>query len=108
MKYAVDTELYILAAGEVNNAMNVSSQCLEAVRIWMESKRLQLNPGRTEWLWVCGLTASRTMPSLVLDGVAQPQTDPVHNQGAFLNSCLLAKQLVLSWLGDRLHPYGQF
>lgn len=43
----------------------------------MRNKKLQLNPDKTEGLWLLGPTVSRTMPSLLLDGIALPHIDPV-------------------------------
>lgn len=60
----------------------------------MGNNRLQLNPSKTEWLWVLGSSSSGTMPSLVLDGVVLPQTDPVHNLRVFLDSQLLLNEQI--------------
>lgn len=62
---------------------------LEAVRIWMGNYRLQLNPGKTEWLWIWGPTSSKIMPFLVLDGVSLPQRDLVYNLEFLLDSLRL-------------------
>lgn len=40
-----NTQLYISIPGELSDAMNVLSQCIEAVEVWMENNRLQLNYG---------------------------------------------------------------
>lgn len=69
---------------------------LVSVRVWMRNNRLQHNLGKTEWLWVLGITGSRTMPSLVLDRIALPQTDLVHNLGVLLDfQILLEKKVVV-------------
>uniref|UniRef100_A0A8C6XGP5 Reverse transcriptase domain-containing protein n=1 Tax=Naja naja TaxID=35670 RepID=A0A8C6XGP5_NAJNA len=56
-QYADDTQLYISTPGQISDALSVMSRCLEAVRVWMGSNRLQLNPTKTEWLF---LPASRS------------------------------------------------
>ncbi|KAM6466454.1 uncharacterized protein PHA67_012250 [Liasis olivaceus] len=93
-QYADDTQLYISIPGDLSDAVTTLSLCLEALGVWMGNNRLQLNPGKTEWLWVGGSSVSRSLPSLVLDGVALPQTDPVHNLGVLLDSRLLLKEQV--------------
>lgn len=93
-QYADDTQLYISIPGEVSDAVTTLSWCLEAVRVWMGNNRLQLNPGKTEWLWVNGSSVSGTLSSLELDGIALPQTDPVHNLGVLLDSRLLLEEQV--------------
>lgn len=47
-----DTQLYISSTDKLSNAMNILSQCLEAVRSGGETapNRLQLNPGKIEQL----------------------------------------------------------
>ena len=66
--------------------MATLSRCLEAVGVWMGNNRIQLNPGKMEWLWVGGSSVPVNLTSLVLDGVALPQTDPVRNLGILLGS----------------------
>lgn len=60
----------------------------------MGNNSVQLNLGKIEWLRVLGLSSSGTMPSLVLNGVALPQTDPVYNLEVLLDLQLLLEEQV--------------
>lgn len=66
----------------------------QAVGAWVGDNRLQLNPGKMDWIWVYGASGSRHLSFLVLDGMALPQTDLVHNLVFFLDSRLLLKKQV--------------
>lgn len=74
--------------------MYIFSQWLEAVRVWIGNNRLQIKPGKTEWLWILRPTGSRIMPSLVFYENTLAQTDPVCNLGILLNSQLLLDEQV--------------
>lgn len=76
--------------GYLNDAMQISSKCLEAVVAWMGHNRLLLNSRKTKGLWVFGPPGSRNLPSLVLDGMVLPQTDWM--SGARLDSQVLIKE----------------
>uniref|UniRef100_A0A670Y821 Phosphoinositide-3-kinase adaptor protein 1 n=1 Tax=Pseudonaja textilis TaxID=8673 RepID=A0A670Y821_PSETE len=105
-QYADDTQLYVLAHGELSVAVSSLSQCLEAVSTWMGNNGLKLNPSKIEWLWVWGSLAQGELPPLVVDGVALPQTDPVCNLGFFSwthNSCLKSR-----WQSWPVGPLGNF
>lgn len=56
----------------------------------MGNNRLQLNPGKAEWLWVLrhlpSLLGDGTVPFLVQDGIALLQKDLLHNLGVLLES----------------------
>lgn len=45
----------------------------------MGNNRLQMNSGKIECMWILEPTGSRTMLSLVLDGITLTQTDRMHN-----------------------------
>lgn len=62
VQYAHDTQLYISNLEEINDSLDIFSWCLEAQQISVE-------PCKMEWLWM-GPVASRSLLSLVLDGVA--------------------------------------
>lgn len=47
-KYADDTQLYISTPNELNDTVDILSQSVAFVRIWMGNNKLELNPGRTE------------------------------------------------------------
>lgn len=51
----------------------------------MDGKQ-QASTGKTYWLWVLRPSDPRTIISLVLNGVALPQTDPVYNVEVLLDS----------------------
>lgn len=44
--YADDAQLYSSVLGEMSDAVEVLSWCLEAVEGWMGNNRLQLNPDK--------------------------------------------------------------
>lgn len=69
---------YVSTSGQLSDTVNILTWCLEAVRVWIGNNKLQLNPSKTEWLWILRPIASRTMPSLVLE---EYQTEPVSNLG---------------------------
>lgn len=69
-----------LTPGEIRNAANVLSQCLETEGIWMGNKDFQLNSGKTEWFCVWEAPGTWNLLSLVLDGIAPSQTNPVLNR----------------------------
>lgn len=52
----------------------------------MGNNKLQLNPDKTEQLWILEPSRSGNVPSLILDKVALPQTDLVQNLGVLLDS----------------------
>lgn len=54
--------------------VNVSSQFLKVVRVWMGNNRVQVNPGKTEQFSFWGPTDSRIIPSFMLDEVALPES----------------------------------
>lgn len=94
---ADDTQLYISISGDMSDAVTALSQCLEVVGIWM---------GTTGFIWmlvksrgngcvrlqVCVALESRSLSSLVLNGVSLSRTDLVHNVGILLDSQLLLKE----------------
>lgn len=89
------TQLYICAPGKLSDAVEVLSWCLEAVRVWMWSNRLQLNMNKIELLWIWVPVSSRTMPSVVLYGVVLPQVDRCATWGGvFLDSQFLLREQV--------------
>ena len=104
-QYADDTQLCISILGEVSDAVTTLSRCLEAVGAWMGNNRIRLNPGKMEWLWVNGCSISRPWSSLVLDGVALPQTDLGRNMGVLLDSQLLLKEQVAVMARGPLHSF---
>ena len=85
-QYADDIQLYITIPGKVSDTVTALSQCLGAVGVWMGNNRFQLNPGKTEWLWIDGSSGSRKLSSLDLDGVALTNSDSVWNFGVLLDS----------------------
>lgn len=48
----------------------VESQFLEALQAWMRRNHLQLNPNKTECLWILGPPGSKDFPFILLDQVA--------------------------------------
>lgn len=44
-----DTQMYIFVPGKLSTVVAVLSWFLEAVRVWMGNKKVQMNPGKTEW-----------------------------------------------------------
>lgn len=70
--------------GYLNDAMEVSSKCLEAVAAWMGHNRLLLNSKKTEGLWVFG------PPGSGWNGSAPDRTDM--QSGALLDSQVLIKE----------------
>lgn len=52
----------------------VLSCCLEAVGVWMEENRFQLNPGKIEWLWVSRPLGFGDFLSLTLFGSSLSQS----------------------------------
>lgn len=54
-QYTDDTQLNISTPDSTVEACKGSFQCLEAVQNWMGRIRLELKPGKTEWLWLFGL-----------------------------------------------------
>uniref|UniRef100_A0A8C6YD85 Reverse transcriptase domain-containing protein n=1 Tax=Naja naja TaxID=35670 RepID=A0A8C6YD85_NAJNA len=51
-QYADDTQLYISTPNQIGDALSLMTQCLDAVRIWMNGNMLRLNPAKTEWLCI--------------------------------------------------------
>ncbi|XP_013931376.1 PREDICTED: ubiquitin-conjugating enzyme E2 E1 isoform X1 [Thamnophis sirtalis] len=64
------------------------------VKVWMGSNRLKLNPDKTECFWIWSLLVLEELPFLVVDGVALPQADLMHNPEFLLDSQLLLKKQV--------------
>lgn len=54
----------------------------------------QLNPRKTECLCIFRACDDKVLSSLVLDGVALPQMNPVHNLGVLLESWFLLEDPV--------------
>lgn len=67
---------------------------------WMD-----LDSGKTEWLWVQETSGSSCLSSLVMDGVALFQTAPLHNQRfSWTHNCCSKSKWQL-WLGGPLHNF---
>lgn len=49
--YADDIQLYACTPGKLTE-IKITSQWLEAVKIWMGYKQLQMDHGKTEWPWI--------------------------------------------------------
>lgn len=64
-----NTQLYISTSGDSSDVVAALSQCLEATGTWMEDKKLQLNPNKMEWLWICQASGSQRL-SFRWDGIA--------------------------------------
>lgn len=88
-QYANGTQLYFSNPGDSSYAMTVLSQCLEAEGVWMVEHRLQLNSGKTEWLWMQETPGSSCLSSFIMDGIALVKTAPVWNLGF---SCTAARR----------------
>lgn len=88
--WTIISMLYISASVYLSDAMDALSQSLEAVGAWMGCNGLQLNPCNMEWLWVLGLSSIKVFffPSLILDGVALSQMDPIWASFWTQGSCL--------------------
>lgn len=77
-----NTQMYISTLGCADEVVNLLTQPLQGLD---EAKRFQLNPPKTERLWLFVHTGSGMFPSLVLDGTALPHSRQVYNWGP---SCL--------------------
>lgn len=51
-QYGHDSQLYISVAGDVSDAVDILSWCLEVMVAWMGNNRLQLNA----LFWICRLS----------------------------------------------------
>lgn len=58
------------------------------------SKGLKLNSSKMECLWIWDSLVHGELPTMVLDGVALPQTDLVHNLGVLMDSQFLLKKQI--------------
>lgn len=67
------------------NAVEVLTQCLKAVAIWMGNKKLWLNPGKTEWFCDLGMFGIWAFTIFGAGWVAVLQIYSVHNLGILLN-----------------------
>ncbi|XP_058050467.1 uncharacterized protein LOC131203825 [Ahaetulla prasina] len=86
--YADDTQLYISTPDHPNEAVEVLSRCLEAVRVWMGRNRLKLNPSKTEWLWMPASRYSQLQPRLTVGGESLAPMERVRNLGVLLDGRL--------------------
>ncbi|XP_058030112.1 uncharacterized protein LOC131193674 [Ahaetulla prasina] len=86
--YADDTQLYISTPNHPNEAVDVMTRCLEAVRVWMGTNRLRLNPSKTEWLWIPASRHSQLIPSLTVGGELLAPRELVRNLGVLLDAQL--------------------
>lgn len=66
--------MLLVIPGKTNDALGHTSWCMEAIEFQVRNKEASAEPGKTEWIWVWGSSGSHILPSLVLDGVALPQT----------------------------------
>lgn len=82
---------YIADPGELTDVVNILSWYLWGSRLGTTGFRITLARLSN---WVLGITGSRTMPSLVLDRIALPQTDLVHNVGVLLDLQILLEKKV--------------
>ncbi|XP_058013047.1 uncharacterized protein LOC131185023 [Ahaetulla prasina] len=86
--YADDTQLYFSTPDHPNEAVEVLSRCLEAVRVWMGRNRLKLNPSKTEWLWMPASRYSQLQPRLTVGGELLAPMERVRNLGVLLDGRL--------------------
>ncbi|XP_058037869.1 uncharacterized protein LOC131197613 [Ahaetulla prasina] len=86
--YADDTQLYFSTPDHPNEAVEVLSRCLEAVRVWMGRNRLKLNPSKTEWLWMPAPRYSQLHPQLTVGGELVAPKEVVCNLGVLLDGRL--------------------
>ncbi|XP_058011152.1 uncharacterized protein LOC131184144 [Ahaetulla prasina] len=86
--YADDTQLYFSTPDHPNEAIEVLSRCLEAVRVWMGRNRLKLNPAKTEWLWMPASRYSQLNLRLTIGGESLAPMERVRNLGVLLDERL--------------------
>ncbi|XP_058024855.1 uncharacterized protein LOC131191095 [Ahaetulla prasina] len=86
--YADDTQLYISTPNHPNEAVDVMTRCLEAVRVWMGTNRLRLNPSKMEWLWMPASRHSHFTPLLTVRGESLVPRESVRNLGVLLDARL--------------------
>ncbi|XP_058048302.1 uncharacterized protein LOC131202851 [Ahaetulla prasina] len=86
--YTDETQLYISTPNHPSEAVEVMSRCLEAVWVWMGKNRLQLNPAKTEWLWMPASRYNQLRPSLTVGGKSLAPTEKVRNLGVLLDAWL--------------------
>lgn len=101
--YVNDMQFHILTLGQTNVAVEVLSQCLDTIRVWMRRKRLRFSPNKIECLgqWqVKGPTSHNDLPSLILDSMALPHIELVCNLVIFLvlGSCSSCMPYISSWI----------
>ncbi|XP_058026881.1 uncharacterized protein LOC131192082 isoform X2 [Ahaetulla prasina] len=56
--------------------------------VWMETNRLQLNPSKTEWLWMLASWHSQLTPLLTVGGESLAPKELVRNLGVLLDARL--------------------
>jgi len=96
--FADDTQLYTCAApGREAIARQKLSTCIDDLVAWCASRRLKLNPSKTELIWFGSRTALSKMAtnrSVTVGSVDVQPTDIVRNLGVLLDSELTMKQHV--------------
>lgn len=104
---------YHLHHSDPSNTVAALFWCIETVvGLWGGDNRLRLKPSKSEWLWMHVASRFRTLTTLILDGVALPQIDPICNLGVSwrCDSCsqsrwlsqhnfVLCTSCGLSWIG---------
>jgi hypothetical protein len=91
--YSDDTQLYRCCDPTVSEVSSLSTQfgvCISDVLHWMKLNRIQLNPDKTECLWVrstrCRLS---NFPAVSVDGVTIQPSVSVKSLGVYLDQNLL-------------------
>lgn len=102
-QYADATQWYIVTLGCAGDVVEVLSQCLEAVRIWIRENSLKLNPSKTELLFVHW---SSSVTSCLASGwAASLQEEQIRNWGILLGSSFWISKW-RSWPGRSLPSFS--
>ena len=93
-QYADDTQIYGSCSPlHVDDLSSTISGCVNDVTDWMQSNRLQLNPGKTELLWCTTSRRQNRLPTATLT-VGSSTVSPVssvHDLGIFVDSDLVMR-----------------
>jgi len=92
-QYADDTQIYGLCSPSHVDLSSTISGCVNDVADWMQSNRLQLNPGKTELLWCTTSRRQNRLPTatLTVSLLTVSPVSSVRDLGIFVDSDLVMR-----------------
>jgi hypothetical protein len=92
-----DTQVYGLCqAAEVGTFINRPTKCVDDVALWMRSNRLQMNAGKTEYMWFTTPRRIQQLPAsaISIDGHDLLPIVSARNLGVYFDSHLGMRRLI--------------